>query len=59
MKVRVGITGSGTMEDPYRPKLSQPVTFHNAKYENDTVIIEISKEDYEKIKDDVIEVIGE
>ena len=59
MKVKVYLTGKGTEDDPIRPKLSQSVTFGVVKLEKDTAIIEINKEDFEKIKDDVIEVIEE
>ena len=56
MKARVYLTGKGTEEDPIRPKLSNPVTWGIVKIEDNTAIIWIKDEDYEKIKDDVIEV---
>jgi len=59
MKVKVYLTGKGTEDDPIRPKLSVPITFGIIRIEDNTAIIWIRDEDFEKIKNDVIEVIKE
>jgi len=55
MRVRVKVIGKSTELDPFRPQLSMPISFNNAKYEKDTVVIEIDERDLEKISKDVIE----
>lgn len=60
MKIKVKLLGTGKEEDPYRPdveKISWTMTEYDQK--EGWAIIEISKEDYEKIKDKIIEVIEE
>lgn len=55
IRVKVKVKGKGTMEEPFEPALSVPITFNDAKYEKGFVTIEIDPKDKEKIANDIVE----
>ena len=58
MRIKVKCIGSGKEGDPYRADVKYiSWTAVEYNYKDGWVIIEISKEDFEKIKDKVLEII--